>query len=286
MTVTGVEISAPGSYLFRVIAPPGWELTTANSEQVIKIAQLDGSPGGLAAVQPAAPVGLAPRLVVSGNAPLSRKTTISGLGPNGETTNLTLPAGGAFTIPVSRGHWLVKLSDAISADRQYELTIDRAPVAISQSPANPSTMGSYIRFDDMLSFPGVVLIPNGYAGLDWDNWVISHNRTYNGEGYINGTVSGEYIAYNGSGHPAAIRSAHSFDFLGGYFSAAWSISEGENLHVRAWAGDKLKFKDTLRLSAMGPIRFDANYAGVTSVEFFTEHGWQFVADNLKVNFNK
>ncbi len=39
--------------------------------------------------------------------------------------------------------------------------------------------------------------------------------------YRRSRTSGEFVAYNSSGHPAAISSDEPFDFVGGYFGVAW-----------------------------------------------------------------
>jgi hypothetical protein len=137
-----------------------------------------------------------------------------------------------------------------------------------------------VGFDDLLLVESVGKIPSGYEQVSWRNWVVAHNRVYSGEGYINGTMSGEYVAYNGSGHPAVIESAASFDFAGGYFSVAWSDAEGETLRLLAWRGEELVHQDELALSAMGPVYFAADYRDITRLELSTEHFWQFVGDDL------
>jgi hypothetical protein len=168
-----------------------------------------------------------------------------------------------------------------SIDRRVE--VQQAPVVLplltSQSAdeeATPVVAG----FDDLISGESVAKIPSGYLGLDWHNWVVTHNRTYSGEGYINGAMSGDYVAYNGSGHPTSIDSEQPFHFIGGYFTAAWADAEGEMLNVKAWSGGTLAYEDRIRLSALGPVYFAAEYRDITRVEFSTEHYWQVVADDL------
>jgi hypothetical protein len=132
----------------------------------------------------------------------------------------------------------------------------------------------------------ILEIPRGYDGVDWQYFVATHNRNYVGEGYINNTMSGEYVAYNASGHPVAAGSDVPIDFVGGYFGLAWMASEGEVLTVKAWRQDKVVYEDQFELSSLGPVYFDADYRGVTRVEFGTKHFWQFVCDNLEFGFAK
>jgi hypothetical protein len=80
---------------------------------------------------------------------------------------------------------------------------------------------------------------------------------------------------------SALTPGESFDFVGGYFSVAWHNAEGETLHIRAWRGDQLLAEDRLRLSHLTPTYFQADYQGITRLQFETEHYWQFVVDDLQ-----
>lgn len=137
-----------------------------------------------------------------------------------------------------------------------------------------------IDFEDVIESIRIKKMPNGYHGLNWQNWVVAHQRFYKSEGYINGTTSGEVIAYNGSGHPMAVYRDKPFDFIGGNFTSAWREAEGEILHVKAWRGAELVYQDDIKLSRLGPVFFQANYDQVTKVEFETDHYWQVVTDDL------
>jgi hypothetical protein len=159
-----------------------------------------------------------------------------------------------------------------------------APVtlsAITPGRDEPPPLGAArtVGFDDLVS-TAVMEVPNGYGGLCWRNWVATHQRNYNGEGYVNGAMSGEFVGYNSSGHPATIWCDRPFDFVGGYLSAAWLTVEGEIVRIRAWRGDDLVYRDALPLSAMGPVYFAADYRSVTRIEFATDHYWQVVVDDL------
>jgi len=150
---------------------------------------------------------------------------------------------------------------------------------LALSPETTAT--TKIGFDDIIGSIGIKKMPNGYHGLNWQNWVVSHQRFYKGEGYINGTTSGEFIAYNGSGHPMAVSRDKPFDFVGGHFTSAWREAEGEIVHVKAWRGDELAYQDDVKLSRFGPVFFQANYDQVTRIEFKTDHYWQVVTDDLQ-----
>jgi hypothetical protein len=108
-------------------------------------------------------------------------------------------------------------------------------------------------------------------------------KFYDPEGYRNNTMSGEFLAYNGSGHPVSIGSQKAFDFVGGYFGASTLEAQGETLAITAWRGDAVAYTETLKLSAIGPVYFAADFRAVTRIDFATVHYWQFTADDLTVS---
>lgn len=136
-----------------------------------------------------------------------------------------------------------------------------------------------IGFDDLLASDSLTKIPLDYHGLGWHNVVAIHNR-FSGQGYINNTMSGEFVAYTSSGHPSTVDSDVPFDFVGTYVGLAWARAEGETLRVRAWRGDQLVHDDALTLSSYGPVYFAADYRAITRLEFSTDHYWQAVLDDL------
>ena len=137
-----------------------------------------------------------------------------------------------------------------------------------------------VDFDHLMMSEAVLEIPSGHGGLGWYNLIAMHQRFGGGPGYINGTLSGEFIAYNSSGHPAAVFSDRPFDLAGVDLAVGWNDAEGETVSIRAWRGDTLAYEDTVRLSAMGPARFAADYSAVNRIEFSTAHYWQMVMDDF------
>jgi hypothetical protein len=125
-------------------------------------------------------------------------------------------------------------------------------------------------------------VPNGVGGVNWRNAIVVNNEMYGGEGYINTTVSGQYVVYGTSGYPIELSSNEPFDFVGAFVGVAWLAAEGERLEVRAWRGQELASHDELVLSALGPIWFDASYTGVTRVQLSTRHHWQLVMDDVRL----
>jgi hypothetical protein len=283
------DIVEPGRYDFRVVPPPDWTITTDNVVQTSEFQRLPGAPGDMVSVNAPKPVGLAPSLYIRGtiDAP-NGKVEVMAAGPDGHEMSVPVDGQGSFRIPASQGRWVIEVLDR-QTQAKTERTVDvgRVPVVLSKiRPGDDDEKGSssirLVNFDTLMIGEAVQKIPSGFARVNWHNWVDTHNRFYDGEGYINGTMSGEYVAYNGSGHPAAIDSAEPFDFVGGFFSVAWSEVEGETLHIKAWRGELLLHEDQLALSAMGPVYFDAGYTGLTRLELRTEHFWQFVSDDLRL----
>ncbi|HEY4202637.1 MAG TPA: hypothetical protein VGM83_18960 [Devosiaceae bacterium] len=280
-------ITTPGTYEFQIIPPPGWRITTGNAVQRIPVEILKGAPGDLVATKLTVPVGLAPLGEIRGRVRRpagGEAVTIVAAGPLAEKHLIAVAADGSYAIPAAPGKWSVKVAGKGIHDTEHPVDVGYYPVDLPLLPspvaANAPGRREVITFDDLISGQTVGEIPNGYEGLDWHNWVATHNLVYGGEGYRNGTVSGTYVAYGGSGHPATIESREPFDFAGGYFSAAWPGAQGETLIVRAWRADVLVHEDRLLLSVLGPVYFAADYQHITRLEVATEHYWQFVADDL------
>lgn len=272
LALTDIEIAEAGSYIFRVVPPPGWVVTTGNGEQTLSISMLLGAPGDMVADHLPVPVGLSPIPEIRGHA--EGADAVAATGPDGETVPALAMGEDGYRLPVTPGRWTVG---------SREVEVGRVPVVLSREWSDEAAMNGTavtVGFDDLFVGDQLMKVPNGYGGLRWENWVATHGRFYEGEGYMNTLMSGEYVAYTSSGHPTAVAGDEPFDFVGGYFGVAWSGAEGETLHIRAWSGDTLVHDDQFALSAYGPVYFAADYKSITRVEFSTEHYWQAVADDL------
>ena len=137
-------------------------------------------------------------------------------------------------------------------------------------------------------------IPNGYGGLNWDNFSTyddlsaSHSAP---NGYLAGMISPHNVALNTFGTPASISSATGFDLGSGYFTAAWF--DDLHLQIQGYQGAVLAYDHTYILSAVSPSLIILNYADVTSVTFNSfggtlhpgyDHGMgtQFALDDLQI----
>jgi hypothetical protein len=149
---------------------------------------------------------------------------------------------------------------------------------------------------DVLTFEGVASrteIADGYGGLNWSNMYALNATTYTYEsGYTHGLVSGNMVAFNGSGSTlqASVDSG-TFDFGGVFLTAAWN--NGLNIKVTGFK-DGIQLYDTIvTVNTYAPTYFDFNYRGVDSLDFtsyggtgakyaYGATGTQFVMDNFTI----
>jgi hypothetical protein len=173
------------------------------------------------------------------------------------------------------------------ATQTRRVNVTDASVVLSAFSEDPETIAPranavVVNFDDFTTANTITEIPNGYGGVNWANWVATHRILYGGPGYVNVGTSGEFVAYNSSGHPAMISSETPFDLVGGYFGVAWPEAEPHDIVVQAWRGETLLATDSFRGATSGPLYFAADYRSVTRVEISSTANWQFVVDDLEL----
>lgn len=287
-------ISSPGEYDFRAITPPGWEITSGNGVQASRFEVLRGAVGDMVTKNPPSPIGLAPKLRIfgrvaarggDGSLASAAGSSVSAEGPNGEKIEVGVDGDGTFTVPASTGTWRLTANHAgTTANLKRKVVVRDTPVRLSTlvfgdvvpSPARHQTE---IDFEDITTSI-IAKIPSGVAGVNWDYLNATEMLLYKGEGYVNSAISGQYIAYNSSGHPVTISSDEGFDFVGAYFGLAWSNAEGEELVIEAWRNGRIVGEEVIRLSTVGPVWFDAEYRDIDKITMTTRHYWQFVTDNM------
>ena len=285
------EIHSPGEYTFHAEAPSDCEITSGNTTQTITIRAHDAAVAGLIAERLLEPVGVAPRLQISGSVKLdqsllaSSHSILRATSPTGDVFPVPISTSGRYSFPAAAGNWHLDLTGSDGKTKSRELSVNGYPVVLSQMdrdtfPPRANAKLKIIGFDQLTSSDTLCEIPNGYEGFNWRNWVATHHKFYQGNGYINATVSSEYVAYTSAGHPATFSSPVPFDFVGAYVGAAWPETEKADVVVRGWRQDRQVYEDRFRVSISGPLYFNADYREVTRVEFASESYRQIVIDDL------
>jgi hypothetical protein len=284
-----------GDYVFRVHVPPGWVLTTGNASQTTTIVDLPGAPADLVSRNPPAPFGLSPVLVIGGRVGVHASAgavgppeglTLVALSPAGETADVPLAPGGAFEIPAEPGPWTLTAKRAGSGESVERTFVVRdAPMRLStivlgDVDVEPSGPRTTIDFESMTGTP-IAKIPSGVAGLAWNTLNVIDAVT-GGDAYTNNVTSGRYVGYGSSGHPVTISRAGGFDFFGASFGVGHPDGEGDTLRIQAFRGGAAVADEELRLSSLGPVRFDAAFHRIDRLVLTTRHYWQLVVDDLEV----
>jgi hypothetical protein len=290
------DIQIAGQYKFRVVTPPHWKITSGNVEQNVSFVLLPGSYADIVAKNPAVPVGLAPDLTITGRATRrdDKGAEIPAAGARvtlrrrSDTVDVpVLSADGRFSADVMAGDWTVDVRDPVTGtNAQRTVSVNDEPVVMSSIVLGenvPAALPVAQKVDfENITQGTLAKIPSGIDNVDWNNMVATDVLFYDSEGIVNAIMSGHYVGYNGSAHPVSISRAEGFDFAGGYFGLGWLRAEGEELQVEAWRGGKLVGSESIPLSAMGPVWFDADYRGIDKLVLKTKHYWQFVADDLQL----
>ncbi len=281
--VDAADVSVPGDYTFDVRAPKGWSITTGNAVQEVKYEAAPGTrPGIIADVVPH-PVGLTPVLAVEG-----RRTgdeTLTLVADDGSATDIVPDGDGVYSTPITNGGlWRIQWrADPASGTRSFE--VRDLPVWISTWRAPPDrardAQVTTVDFQDITNGT-IQKVPTSYRGLIWENAVVVDRESYGGEGYVNVAMGRKYVAYGSSGYPVSISRDEPFDLVGATIALAWLIGEDESVEVTAWRGGDVVHQETLSVSAINPIWFDANYRGINRVTFQTEKNWQIVIGELEV----
>ncbi|MBZ9736585.1 hypothetical protein LB534_18105 [Mesorhizobium sp. CA18] len=275
-------IQRPGVYRFSVSVPPGWRASSANQDQTVRLRDAPGAMVGLIGEALPKPVGLAPGRTLNGRTPAATGVTLSVMAKGQLLESRALPADAAFRFPLG-----VEADEIVIAgsglDRRLKLSGYPVDLGLLVSGAlSPGAALRAIGFDDITP-RGLCKVPSGHAGLDWRNLnAMARDHTANSEGYVNGNVSGAYIAYTSSGHPAEFGRDAPFGFHSVMLTAAWLASEGETARVESWLGEELIASDEIALSALAPVQYAPMLQAVTRVRISTRHHWQAVLDDLIV----
>ena len=200
------------------------------------------------------------------------------------------------TPPLVATQSLAKISDRNLANPQMPMSSE---ANISQERTNLNSgnqegmTSTVLTFDD-ISNADSGLIPDGYGGLTWSGGIgdfsyINGGDVWPGTGYDNGTVSGEYVAFNGFAEPVTMSSETDFDFNSAYLTAAWN--EGLNIEVVGFSDGLELYSQTVVVDPYFPTEFEFNFFGVDEVEFTSfggtdadlgGSGEHFALDNLTI----
>ena len=123
---------------------------------------------------------------------------------------------------------------------------------------------------DVLSFDDVTTstigdsIPSGYGGFDWSNMSVLHKDLHAGSGYENGTVSGDYVAFNNDGTAASVSDGN-FSFTGAYLTAAWNT--GLSVNLKGYSSGSLIYDQTVVVDTDAPTWFNFNFNNIDNLVF-------------------
>lgn len=112
---------------------------------------------------------------------------------------------------------------------------------------------------------------SGSLGGDfsWNNFNVLNTASYQPSGYVNGTVSGDYVAYNRFGDPASLSSFSSFVFNGAYFTGAWN--NGLSITVNGFLNGVQTLSETFQVNTDAPLWKSFGWT-VDSLSFSTAGG--------------
>ena len=199
------DITQPGEWQMSIVVPDGFELTTDNPVQTTQIEPMKQSPGGFVADPPLPFIGIAPVLTIEADiAPADRLTCANGITTIEATINTEFAR---FSCRVGPGTWTVTWHQGIDEAAQRSVVVKDWPVRVPfpQIPvAAPGPDDEIVSFDDIIQSENIQEVQSGHGGVNWYNLIAAHRKFYSGWGYVNGTISGEFSAYNSSGHPARL----------------------------------------------------------------------------------
>lgn len=145
-----------------------------------------------------------------------------------------------------------------------------------------------ITFDSGLTT--VAAIPNGYGGLNWSTNFYAMNTSSATGGYVNGTVSPSFVAYNRLGSNVWFGDSDPFTFNSVYLTGAWN--NGLSVQITGKLAGNTVYSTTVTVDASGPTLFTFDWLNIDEVDFASDGGTnagyggmgtQFVMDNLTID---
>ncbi len=277
-------IHSAGKHSTLPLTPPGWEQTTEVSEQTVEFALVEGSPAGIAGLSTYTPVGIAPIRGILVKKSTCNERQLKFLAADGSALIAKEREPGLLFFAVPSGAVTI-LEDKTGKSRKMDprfypmLLSDSFPMEMTATTGGERSLAN---FDTITRSDTLGEVPHGYLGYGWKNWVAPYEKFYEAPGLLNGVTSGDYSAYNSSGHPAEILSTKPFDFVGAKLSVVWPEAEKSDAIIEGYRNGVLIHADRLRLSRNGPVDFVADWRGVERVVFRHEHFWQLVVDDMEL----
>jgi hypothetical protein len=157
-------------------------------------------------------------------------------------------------------------------------------LAVMSAHFVPTAKATVLTFDDITKDVTPTLIPNGYGGLNWENFGLIGKLFRPGTGFDIGTVSGEHTAFNEFGAPAAIK-GNVFSFNGTYFT---STTTDFSVQVKGYLKNKLVGSKNVTLNNTRPTWFDFDFFKIDQLIFDTSDNPSneftvFAMDNFAFN---
>ena len=136
--------------------------------------------------------------------------------------------------------------------------------------AGSAASAELLTFDD-LSSDRFGRIGNGYGGFNWSSSAMVLDTTrYSASGYVNGVVSGDYVAFNGWGNDLVMSRDNLFDFNSVYLTGAWN--NGLNIRVIGSRDGVSLFDSVVSVNTAGPTLFNFGYTGIDQLTFKSSGG--------------
>jgi hypothetical protein len=139
-----------------------------------------------------------------------------------------------------------------------------------------------LTFDDLAATSSYAPIPDGYGGFNWNNFYYINQSTYPGSGYENGTVSGEYTAFNWYARLASSVNDDTFDFNGAFLTSAWRDANVVTVEGYVNGAALPLYVKQVTTNTAGPEWFDFDFYGINAL-FFSSSNFHFAMDNFTYN---
>jgi hypothetical protein len=155
--------------------------------------------------------------------------------------------------------------------------------SVTCNAASPLTFDE-LPVSELTTDVGYTIIPNGYGSLRWDYFgVLNGAIRPEGEGYHDGMVSPNNVAFNISGEPASILVAGGlFDLNSAYLKLALNLDTPLNIRVQGFVSTTATYDNTYTVYRTAPTLISFDYVGVDRVTFISSPKQQFAMDNLVV----